>query len=307
MLDPRPLSGTAGNQAAPGLQAAASFRKPQSTPVVTLAAVEPAAVSRVVESPAEPVATRMAAAPPAREMRIVPLPVPRPAELTAAAPERTEPPRLAQRQTPRRVRTAALPANVAEPPSFFEELFSGRKSPEKALGYAAVDPAPAEAPRRNRLFSTPAPDAGEGVAVYDISASTVRLPSGEVLEAHSGLGPHKDDPRFVHLRMRGSTPPGTYEVTERERLFHGVRALRLTPVGGSAAIHGRDGILAHTYMLGAGGDSNGCVSFRDYNRFLQAYLRGEIRRLVVVAGSGYDGPPSRVGALRRTGGSRRDG
>ena len=65
-----------------------------------------------------------------------------------------------------------------------------------------------------------------GTAVYDISARTVTLPSGEVLEAHSGLGPAMDDPRYVHLRMRGSTPPGTYDLTPRERLFHGVRAIR---------------------------------------------------------------------------------
>jgi hypothetical protein len=45
-------------------------------------------------------------------------------------------------------------------------------------------------------------------------------------------------------------------------------------------------LLAHTYMLGPNGDSNGCVSFKDYDRFLQAYLKGEVQRLVVVAGSG---------------------
>ena len=91
------------------------------------------------------------------------------------------------------------------------------------------------------------------------------MPNGERLEAHSGLGDKLDDPRFVHVRMRGATPPGTYDLTERERLFHGVRALRLNPVGGSAAIHGRNGLLAHTYMLGPNGDSNGCVSFKNYD------------------------------------------
>jgi hypothetical protein len=83
--------------------------------------------------------------------------------------------------------------------------------------------------------------------------------------------------------MRGATPPHVYDLTEREQLFHGVEALRLTPVGGSGAIHGRVGLLAHHYLLGPGGDSNGCLSVKDYDRFLQAYRRGEIRRLVVVA------------------------
>ncbi|WP_246685622.1 DUF882 domain-containing protein [Methylobacterium sp. WL103] len=155
-----------------------------------------------------------------------------------------------------------------------------------ALAYAALE-RPGLDRSRGRLF--PSPDAGAGTAIYDISARTVRLPGGEVLEAHSGLGASMDHPDFVHLRMRGSTPPGTYDLTEREALFHGVRAIRLNPVGGSAAIHGRDGLLAHTYMLGPSGASNGCVSFRNYDRFLQAFLRGEVRRLVVVAGRG-DGP-----------------
>ena len=100
-----------------------------------------------------------------------------------------------------------------------------------------------------------------------------------------------DDPRHVNVRMRGATPPGTYTLTEREQLFHGVRAIRLTPVGGPDAVYGRVGLLAHTFMLGPSGASNGCVSFRDYNRFLDSYLRGEIRQLVVVAGSG-GAPPN---------------
>jgi hypothetical protein len=47
-------------------------------------------------------------------------------------------------------------------------------------------------------------------------------------------------------------------------------------------MYGRDGILAHSYMLGPNGQSNGCVSFSDYSAFLDAYLRGDITRLVVV-------------------------
>ena len=35
-------------------------------------------------------------------------------------------------------------------------------------------------------------------------------------------------------------------------------------------------------MLGPEGDSNGCVSIRDYERFRKAYDDGEITRLVVV-------------------------
>ena len=107
------------------------------------------------------------------------------------------------------------------------------------------------------------------------------LPSGERLEAHSGLGEFMDDPRYVHKKNRGATPPNTYALTLRESLFHGVQAIRLTPVS-EANMFDRDGILAHTYMLGPSGQSNGCVSFRDYPKFLRAYQRGEIDRIVVV-------------------------
>jgi hypothetical protein len=119
-------------------------------------------------------------------------------------------------------------------------------------------------------------------AVYDISAHTVYLPNGVKLEAHSGLGARLDDPRYVHERMRGATPPNVYELALREKLFHGVRALRLKPLYRDK-VFGRAGLLAHTYMLGPKGDSNGCVVFKNYDAFLQAYDAGELKRLAVVA------------------------
>jgi len=45
-------------------------------------------------------------------------------------------------------------------------------------------------------------------AVYDISARTVYLPNGLRLEAHSGFGSTKDDPRHVSERGVGATPAG---------------------------------------------------------------------------------------------------
>jgi hypothetical protein len=69
----------------------------------------------------------------------------------------------------------------------------------------------------------------------------------------------------------------------REALFHGVEAIRLTPLGGERAIFGRDGLLAHTYMLGPRGDSNGCVSFKNYSAFLRAFKDKKFDRLAVIA------------------------
>ena len=118
-------------------------------------------------------------------------------------------------------------------------------------------------------------------AIYDISAHAVYLPNGEKLEAHSGLGSSLDNPQSVGVRGRGPTPPNVYELSLRKQPFHGVRAIRLTPVG-EAKMFGRDGMLAHSYMLGPNGQSNGCVSFSNYPAFLNAYLRGEVDHLVVV-------------------------
>ena len=144
-----------------------------------------------------------------------------------------------------------------------------------------------------RRDSVPTLDDDGRTAIYDITAQAVYLPSGRRLEAHSGLGAFMDNPRHVHLRMRGATPPNIYNLTLRERLFHGVRAIRLNPVDGSR-MYGRDGILAHSYMLGANGQSNGCVSFSNYPEFLNAYLRGEITRIAVV--ERLQSPPGRLAA-----------
>jgi Protein of unknown function (DUF2778) len=131
------------------------------------------------------------------------------------------------------------------------------------------------------INSGPPLDIDSHTALYDILAHTVYLPSGRRLEAHSGLGGHLDDPRFVYARGRGPTPPNVYHLALREALFHGVRALRLIPVG-DGDMFGRDGILAHSYMLGPSGQSNGCVAFNNYPAFLNAFLSGEVDRLVVV-------------------------
>jgi type VI secretion system (T6SS) effector TldE1-like protein len=118
-------------------------------------------------------------------------------------------------------------------------------------------------------------------AVYDISARAVYLPNGTILEAHSGMGNLRDDPEHVSVPNAGATPPAVYDLRLREKLFHGVQALRMTPVEGSD-VSGRSGLLAHSFMLGPNGDSNGCISIRDYDRFLKAFNDGEINRVIVV-------------------------
>jgi type VI secretion system (T6SS) effector TldE1-like protein len=118
-------------------------------------------------------------------------------------------------------------------------------------------------------------------AVYDISAHAVYMPNGSKLEAHSGFGSLMDNPGHVSERNVGATPPNVYDLEPRERLFHGVPALRMIPVGDNGTL-GRSGLLARGYMLGPNGDSNGSVSIKNYEKFLSAFKNGEIKRLVVV-------------------------
>ena len=180
------------------------------------------------------------------------------------------------------------PTLAAAPPedyAFPERLFgqpkpSRRQPPGPALAYAAPETGVFDS--MSRITSGPLNGLDAWTAVYDISAHTVYLPNGTMLEAHSGRGARLDNPRYVHERMRGATPPHVYELALRERLFHGVRALRLKPARGGN-IFGRTGSLAHTYMLGPNGDFSGCVVFKDYAAFLQAFENGEVKRLLVVA------------------------
>ena len=128
--------------------------------------------------------------------------------------------------------------------------------------------------------------AGNGVAVYDISAAKVYMPDGSVLEAHSGIGKMADNPRYVDVKMGGPTPPHTYDLKMREKRFHGVEALRMLPVDGKNR-NGRAGLLTHSYLLRGGrAESHGCVAFKDYARFLSAFKQGKVRQLVVVPSGG---------------------
>jgi hypothetical protein len=172
--------------------------------------------------------------------------------------------------------------SVEDKKTIFEKIVStlfratSRPSPVK-LAYATADDS---SPGSVGSLVTSRYD--QWTAVYDISARTVYMPDGTKLEAHSGLGDSLDDPAAVDQKDRGPTPPNVYNLQPRERPFHGVSALRLIPVDSDKTL-GRTGLLAHSFMMGPHGDSNGCLSVKDYDAFLRAYTRHQIKRLVVVA------------------------
>ena len=185
-----------------------------------------------------------------------------------------------------RAKAAVMSIASNDKQTMVEKLWGKQPSQDALLSYASADASVTgsiiETRSQNPMLGG-APPYDRQTAVYDIAAKMVYLPDGTRLEAHSGLGSKMDDVRYSHVRMQGVTPPHIYELKPREALFHGVPALRLTPIGGEDKIYGRDGLLAHTYMLGPSGQSNGCVSFKDYYAFLDAYKNKGIRRLAVLA------------------------
>jgi hypothetical protein len=242
--------------------------------------VEPAAPAETpkLAEAAQPKETSPPSAP-VQVAAIVPAPPPRAAE---ARPAKN--PGAAVRDMAQRAKAAVMSVAAADKPSIVEKLWGKPQARTSLLAFASADVSATGSigPGQNPALGGSAPY-DRSTAVYDISARTVYLPDGTRLEAHSGLGSRLDDPRYVHVKMQGATPPHIYELTPREALFHGVPALRLTPIGGEDAIFGRRGLLAHTYMLGPNGDSNGCVSFKNYDAFLNAYRNQGIKRLAVVA------------------------
>ncbi len=206
------------------------------------------------------------------------------------------------------VSVAAIPLPRSRPVVANLESTSGASATQASGAQASGAPAPG-APAENRTLlqklsdllpprvtlASLAPDGGlfrqgpdlaslgydSTTAVYDISARAVYLPDGTKLEAHSGLGDLMDDPEHVDARNVGATPPTAYDLKPRERMFHGVQALRMIPVSDNDT-KGRSGLLVHSFMLGPRGESNGCVSIRNYDRFLSAFTKGDVKRLVVV-------------------------
>jgi Protein of unknown function (DUF2778) len=281
-------------------EAFAALPAPSITPGMfneRFAASEPNGVpSRAAEAAAPPAAPRLAEAPKAAP-KLADAAKPKdaaPAKLALNVPPSPSRPADAQpakstgtsiRDMAERAKNAVLSIATNERKSITEKLWGKEPSSHGSLlAYASADASVTGSIGREQnpvLGGTPPYD--RDTAVYDISAHMVYLPDGSKLEAHSGLGSELDDPRSARIRMRGVTPPHLYELKPREALFHGVPALRLNPIGGEEAIYGRSGLLAHTFMLGPNGDSNGCVSFRDYNAFLNAYRNQGIKKLAVVA------------------------
>jgi Protein of unknown function (DUF2778) len=208
-----------------------------------------------------------------------PTPAPQPAEVKPAAKSAG----TSFRDMTQRAKAAVMSIASNDRQTITEKLW-GKQAPSRSLlSFASADASVTGSIPQNPALAGSSPLYDRDTAVYDISAHMVYLPDGSSLEAHSGLGSQLDNPKSASIKMHGVTPPHMYDLTMRESLFHGVQALRLNPVGGEDTIYGRVGLLAHTYMLGPNGDSNGCVSFKDYNAFLNAYRNQGIRKLAVVA------------------------
>jgi hypothetical protein len=243
-------------------------------------------------------ATGTSAAPPVQLAMVDPRASAAPAAPVAPAPKAAAAPHAAARALVARV--APTPPAKRQQPAATYQVASVGDTPIRTA-YASVDSASRDPAIDDSLLKKmtprdPAPKDSatkdgpdmSRTAIYDITAHVVYLPNGSRLEAHSGLGERMDDLGAVAQRSVGPTPPGVYDLTMRESRFHGIEAIRLNPVD-HTKMYGRAGILAHPYMLGANGESNGCVSLKDYDAFLAAFKRGEFNRIVVV--ERLDGAP----------------
>ena len=233
--------------------------------------LRPAIGEELPETPAPPPVSAAAPVAPAPVAVIVPLPRSRPAAADMPAPgpvlalATTTPPTTpvipltdsAPQQPPQRSALQKF-SDMMKAKMTIASLGLGRAPDLGALGY------------------------DNETAVYDITAHAIYLPNGTVMEAHSGMGNLRDDPDHVNMPMVGATPPAMYSLKPREKEFHGVAALRMTPAEGSD-IGGRSGLLVHSYMLGPKGDSNGCISVRDFDRFRKAYDEGQFNHIAVVS------------------------
>jgi hypothetical protein len=278
IFDPRFFPDDQPRALAANLSLLASLGAPPPVAIAPPVATSPPAANA---PPATIARSEEAPLPPKREIEQAdegaPLPPVRPVEFGSLATPSTSTRERPPQQPNERTARAVAPADGR---TFFERLFGlGQQS-----GTTVVSATPSGRGAVKATLPVAAAVSGydRWTAVYDISARTVYLPDGTRLEAHSGLGDRLDDPRYVSERLHGPTPPHLYELALREESFHGVQALRLNPIG-PGALFGRAGLLAHTYMLGPNGDSNGCVSFKDYDAFLRAYQSGQVKRLAVVA------------------------
>ncbi len=216
----------------------------------------------------------------------VPATAPKEAEAKIADDKTAKASGTSVRDIAQRAKAAVMSIASNETQTVVEKLWGKQPAAGGLLAYASADASVTGSiidTRSQNPMMGGAPPYDRQTAVYDIAAKTVYLPDGTRLEAHSGLGSKMDDVRYSHVRMQGVTPPHIYELKPREALFHGVPVLRLTPIGGKEKIFSRDGLLAHPYLLGPSGQSNGCVSFKDHYAFLDAYHNKGIRRLAVLA------------------------
>jgi hypothetical protein len=271
--------------------------EPQSTAPAPVDAVKVAEASppgdamsvetpKLAGAPKKIEAPKLAEAPKSKEAAPAQVALNVPAPKQADEKPAAKTPAASVRDMAQRAKAAVMSLASNDKPSIVEKLWGKQPSHGSLLSYASADASvtgslPDTKAQNPMLGGSPPYD--KQTAVYDISARMVYLPDGTRLEAHSGLGSKLDDVRYSHVRMQGVTPPHIYELAPREALFHGVPALRLNPIGGEDKIFGRSGLLAHTYMLGPNGDSNGCVSFKDYYAFLRAYREQGIKRLAVLA------------------------
>src|SRR5438046_7796529 len=134
-----------------------------------------------------------------------------------------------------RAKAAVMSIASNDKQTMVEKLWGKQPAQNSLLAFASADASVTGSiidTRSQNPMMGGAPPYDRQTAVYDIAAKTVYLPDGTRLEAHSGLGATMDDVRYSQVRIAGATPPRIYELKPRSGSVAGLRALRLTAVGG---------------------------------------------------------------------------
>ncbi len=206
---------------------------------------------------------------PATQPRIAvaPAPNPPPRQQAPLFPQKPSSPSVALGPSVPAPPTRPIDLNVAAP-AVVALAPSPTPGPEKKTDGVELAPKPPALNQFDRF-----------TAVYDLMAHTVFLPDGSRLEAHSGLGP------------LGTIPPMSWKRTgaRRRRMNMNSRCARACSTAcrrcGSIPSAGRmrsmaaPGCSPTPTCWGPDGDSNGCVSFKNYDAFLAAFQSGPSRSL----------------------------
>ena len=232
----------------------------------------------------EPVDRKLTSSSISQSVTNAPVPPRRPAELRLSAIQ-TAPQAALRRPVAANTTSAVAPA-VSDNRSLIEKMFdqrpaSGPQASGPALAYAVPEGGVTGIARS--VISGGQSGYNRRTAIYDISAHTVYLPNGAT--AGGAFGSRRRDRTIRASCMKecaGRRHQMFTSLLRANSFFMGFKRCVSNP-SARAIFSDAPDFWRILICSCANGASNGCVSFKNYDAFLQAYQNGEIKHLAVVA------------------------